>query len=184
MNLIQNNLRTFAIVSIIVFGALMRFIPHWPNFTPIAAIALFGGAYLSRKYIAFVVTLGAMLLSDLVIGFHGSIWAVYLAFTITILIGMRLSRKITTGNVIVSALGSSILFFLITNFAAWLTWGFYPQNFIGLMQSYVAGLVFFNDGNMGISFFLNEVIGTLFYSGLFFGAFALAEKRFPVLRRA
>jgi len=179
----KNNLRNFAIISVILVGALMRFIPHWPNLTPIAAIALFGGAYLSKRHMAFIITFGAMILSDLVIGFHNSMWAVYLAFALTILIGIRLSKKITPGNVIVSALGSSILFFLITNFASWLAWDLYPKNFTGLMESYIAGLAFFNDGKMGVSFFLNEVIGTLFYSGLFFGAFALVQKRIPAIRK-
>jgi hypothetical protein len=174
--------RIIAIVSIIAFGAFMRLIPHWPNFTPIAAMALFGGAYLSRKHLAFVIPFAAMILADLVIGFHGSMWAVYLGFAITIMIGFRLARKINFGNVVVAALASSIIFFLITNFASWLAYDLYPKNFVGLMEAYTAGLAFFNDGKMGISFFLNEVLGTLVYTFAFFGAFALAEKKIPALK--
>jgi hypothetical protein len=178
------NPRLIAIISIIAFGAFMRLIPHWPNFTPIAAMALFGGAYLSRKHLAFVIPFGAMIIADLVIGFHGSMWAVYTGFASTILIGFRLARKVTFGNVLIAALASSIIFFLITNFASWLAYDIYPKNFFGLMQSYIAGLACFNDGKLGISFFLNEVLGTLVYSLAFFGVFSMASRRIPALRAA
>ena len=169
------------IASVIIFGAFMRLIPHWPNFTPIAAMALFGGTWLSRKYLGFVIPFAALLISDLVIGFHNSMWAVYLAFGITVAVGFMLRRKLNAGNVLVASLSTSVIFYLITNLAAWIGNPLYAQSLAGLMQSYVAGLAFFHDGNMGISFFLNEVAGTLFFNGLFFGAYALARKRFPVL---
>jgi hypothetical protein len=51
------------------------------------------------------------------------------------------------------------------------------------MQSYAAGLVFINNGTYGISFFLNELTGVLFYSGVFFGVYALAKQKFPTLAR-
>ncbi len=176
--------RFIFIVSVIVFGAFMRLIPHWPNFTPIAAMALFGGAYFSRKYLAFAIPLLAMFVSDLILGMHTSMIAVYVAFAITVLIGFALRSKTNAVNVIGASLLSAIVFFLITNFAAWLTIPFYPKNFAGLMESYIAGLAFFNNGAMGVSFFMNNVISTLLFSGIFFGVFSLAQQRFPRLARA
>lgn len=172
------------LITIVVFGAFMRLVPHWPNFTPIAAMALFGGAYFSRKYLAFLIPLAALFLSDLLLGFHGNMIAVYAAFSISVLIGFMLRRKVNAGTVVGASLTISVLFFLITNFAAWVASPIYPANFAGLMQSYAAGLAFFNDGSYGISFFMNSVLGGLFYNGLFFGAFYLARQRFPVLSRA
>jgi hypothetical protein len=174
--------RFIFIVSVILAGALFRFIPHWPNFTPIAAMALFGGAYLGRKYLAFIIPFAAMFLSDLVLGFHKDMWAVYLAFGLIVMLGAWIRNRVSVSNVLIGSVSSSILFFLITNFAVWLSSPFYPPNFAGLMQSYIAGLAFLNNGSMGISFFLNELIGTLFYNSIFFGVFALSMKRFPVLR--
>ncbi|MEE4257690.1 MAG: DUF6580 family putative transport protein [Bacteroidales bacterium] len=176
----------FAVLTGIVFaGALMRLIPHWPNFTPIAAMALFGGAYFGRKYLAFAIPLIAMLLSDLVIGFHEGMMAVYIAFAITVSIGLLLRKRINPATVAGASLTSSVLFFLITNFAAWLTSPqLYPATFEGLMSAYTAGLVFFNDGSYGFSFFMNEVLGGLFYNTLFFGAFYLAKSRIPTLARS
>ena len=180
----QDNIsRISAVIVIIAAGALFRFIPHWPNFTPVAAIALFGGTFMERKYLAFLVPFAAMFLSDLILGFHAYMGAVYLAFGLTVMIGLLLRGKTSTGNVILAAVSSSVLFYLITNFAAWLASPIYPNNFGGLIESYVAGLAFFNNGSLGLSFFLNEVAGTLFYSGILFGIYALARRRIPAPAR-
>lgn len=179
------NARFAVIIGIILSGAFMRLIPHWPNFTPIAAIALFGGAYLGKRYLAFAIPVAAMLISDLLIGFHDSMLAVYAAFAVTVGIGLLLRRRMNAYTIIGASLTSSVIFFLITNFAAWLSSPhLYPASFAGLMQSYTAGLIFFNDGSYGISFFMNELLGGLFYNGLFFGAFYMAQQRFPSLSRA
>jgi hypothetical protein len=183
----MNNIKTHSglifIISVIAAGAFFRFIPHWPNFTPIAAMALFGGAYLGRKHLAFIVPFGAMFLSDLILGFHKDMWAVYLAFGITVFIGSMIRRNIRVISIVSASVLSSVLFFLLTNFASWLSNGMYPQTFAGLMQAYVAGLAFFNNGAYGLSFFMNEIAGALFYNGLFFGAYAIAKQKFPVLAR-
>ena len=163
----------------IAAGALFRFIPHWPNFTPIAAIALFGGTYLGKKYLSFLIPLAAMFLSDIFLGLHAGIWAVYLAFGLTVLMGFYLRKNLSVANVAVASISSSIMFYLITNFAAWLASPVYPQNLTGLMESYIAGLAFFNNGSYGISFFLNEVTGGLFYNGIFFGVYFAAVKLVP-----
>jgi hypothetical protein len=173
--------RFIFIISIIFAAAALRLLPHWPNFTPVAAMALFGGVYFSRKYLAFLVPGVAMLLSDLVLGFHSSMPAVYTAFALTVFIGMFVARKPKFVNIAGAAVLSTILFFLITNFSSWLINPIYPKNFGGLLESYIAGLVFLNDGNVGISFFMNSLLGDLFYTGLLFGIFYLARLRFPLL---
>jgi hypothetical protein len=173
----------FIVFSVIIVAALLRLLPHWPNFTPVAAMALFAGTYFERKHFAFAVPIAALFLSDLVIGFHALMPAVYLSFIITVVIGATIRKHVTVLNVVLASMASSVIFFLITNFAAWLTYPFYPQNFLGLMESYVAGLAFFNDGSQGISFFLNDILGTLFFSAVFYGVYYLAQMRFPALDR-
>jgi len=175
--------RFWFILTVIIAGAAMRLIPHWPNFTPVAAIALFGGAYLSKKYLAFIVPLAAMFISDLLLGFHNTMPAVYISFIITVVLGMYMLRKPKVWNIAGASIISTVMFFLVTNFASWLGSPFYPQNFTGLMESYAAGLVFLNNGAYGISFFMNSLLGDLFYNGIFFGVFYLASLRFPVLAR-
>ncbi len=167
--------RTIFVISAIVIAAFMRLIPHWPNFTPVAAIALFGGAYLNRKALAFLIPVAAMLISDLFLGFHSAMLAVYAALIITVFIGLRLGKNVKAGYVGIASLSSSVIFFLITNFASWMMGAMpYSRDFSGLMQAYVAGIPFFNNG----------VLGDLFYSTILFGGFYLVSKRYPSLAKA
>lgn len=180
-----SNIRFFIVFSIILGAALMRLLPHWPNFTPIAAMALFAGTYYERKRFAFAIPIAALFLSDLVLGFHALMPAVYLSFVLTVLIGSTLKNKVSVKNVALAGVSSTVIFFLITNFAAWLAFPqFYPQTMLGLAECYIAALAFFNDGAMGISFFVNDLLGTLFFSAVFYGAYYLALMRFPVLDRS
>jgi len=165
----------FIVVMTMVFaGAMMRLVPHWPNFTPIAAIALFGGTFLKRKDLAFLVPVAAMLLSDLIIGFHSTMLPVYASFLAIVGMGLFLQNRLTVVNTLTASLASSVLFYLVTNFASW-TSGLmpYPMNVGGLMQSYIAGLPFFYNG----------VMGDLFYNSVLFGALYLVSSRQTVYSR-
>jgi uncharacterized membrane protein len=149
---------------VMIFGGiLLRLLPHLPNFTPIAATALFGGVYLNKKY-AFFVPILAMFISDIFLGFHSTMPYVYGSFILTGLIGLWLKNHKNTQNIIGATLLSSVLFFLITNFGVW-AGGWYPKTLSGLMQSYV----------MAIPFFRNTILGDLCYTGVFFGAYELAQ---------
>ncbi len=174
MNIMKLNARFVFVTGLILFGAFMRLIPHWPNFTPIAAMALFGGAYFQNKNMAFIIPLAALLVSDLILGLHQYMLAVYASFAVVVFIGIYLRQRIGVGSVIAASVVSSLLFFIVTNFAIWLGSPFYPQNPAGLMESYIAGLPFLSNG----------FLGDLFFSTLFFGGFYLAQLRFPVLVKA
>ncbi len=184
MNKRSSTPRIIFIVSLIIVAAAMRLVPHWPNFTPIAAIALFSGAALNRKWLAFLIPIAAMLISDVIIGFHNYIAAVYISFAITVLMGFSISKNMKAYKIGLTSFASSLLFFIITNFAVWYSSPFYPQSVTGLMECYAAGLPFFNDGSLGLSFLMNGIIGDLFYNGIFFGVLYLASLKFPVLARA
>ncbi len=179
-----NNIRVATLASIVLVAALTRLLPHPFNFTPIGAIALFGGAYFSKKYLAFLIPLSAMLISDALLGFHSSMWAVYLSFILIVALGMGVLQKVTVGRIFGSALLSSVLFFLITNFAVWYgASGFYPQTLSGLGACYLAGLQFYQQDFFGNLFF-NTVMGDLFFSGMLFGAFELLKSQVPSLKVA
>lgn len=163
-----------AVIGIIALAAIFRFLPTPPNFAPVAAMAMFGGAYFADKRLAFLIPLVAMLLSDLFIGFHGLMWAVYLCFIAMVGIGIWIASRKSTGTIIAGALTGSILFFLVTNFAVWATGAgvFYPMSLEGLMMSYTAAIPFFH----------NTLIGDLVFTGVFFGGFELAKRYFPSIR--
>lgn len=174
-------IRLTTLTTIVLATALFRLVPHWPNFTPIAALALFGAATFERKWLGLAIPMAAMLLSDALIGFHGSMGGVYVSFGLLWLLGLwMLNRTPTAGRIATASVSSSILFFLITNFAVWYGSTYYPQTAAGLMNCYVAGLAFYN----GTSFFLNGLLGDLFFSGMLFGGYYLLQQRFTVLRPA
>lgn len=159
----------------VVAAAFMRLVPHWPNFTPIAAIALFGGTYIKRKELAFLIPVSALLLSDLFLGFHSTMIPVYASFLLIVSLGFILRRTVTVKGIVTASLASSLLFFLITNFAVWYSGlMFYPHTPAGLMASYVAGL----------PFFWNGLAGDLFYNGILFGAYYLITNKVSVFNRA
>jgi len=169
-----NHSRMLAILSAILAAAVLRLVPHPPNFTPIGAMALFSGAYVGRKALAFVAPFGALLLSDLVLGFYHGQATVYLSVAVIVMIGMVALSRVSALRVGGAAIISSILFFVITNFGMWLFSGFYPRTWTGLEACYVAA----------IPFFQNTIAGDLFYSTLLFGGFRLAELLIPQLRAA
>ncbi|MDB5240749.1 MAG: hypothetical protein JWP57_1374 [Spirosoma sp.] len=171
-------IRLITLATIILAAALFRLVPHWPNFTPIAALALFGAATFERKWLGLVAPLAAMLLSDALIGFHSSMGAVYISFGLTWLLGVWALKKITVGRIAAVSVVASILFFLITNFAVWSGSTYYPQTMPGLITCYVAGIAFYN----GTSFFLNGMAGDLFYSAIMFGGYYLLQLRFGKLK--
>lgn len=165
-------LRVSALIAIILAAAATRLIPHPPNVTSIAAIALFGGAYFSDKWFAFVVPLSALFLSDLFIGFYPHMEFVYVSFALVVCIGIWLQKRRTILAVGGATFASSLLFFLMTNFGVWYFQSLYPKTLDGLLSCYVAGLPFFE----------NSVQGDLIFSAVLFGSFTLLEKGFPQLR--
>ena len=167
-----NHTRILALLTAILGAAALRLLPHPPNFSPIAAMALFSGAYLGRRGLAFVAPLGALLLSDLVLGFYPEAVFVYLSVAATVLIGNLLSRRRTVLGIGAAAVAGSLLFFLTTNFGVWLLMNYYPKTLAGLTACYVAA----------IPFFQNTVAGDLFFSGLLFSGFALLERLVPGIR--
>ena len=167
-----NHSRILALLTAIVAAAVLRLVPHPPNFTPIGAMALFSGAYLGRRAIAFVAPLAAMLLSDAVLGFYSGVWVTYLAVAAVVLIGSLALARRSVLRIGLAALASSIMFFLISNFGTWALSGMYPHTFAGLAACYVAA----------VPFFQNTVAGDLFYVMLLFGGFGIAEFLVPRLR--
>ena len=164
--------RILVLTSMILAAAVTRLIPHPPNMTAVAAVALFGGAYFSEKWLAFLVPLTAMLLSDLVLGFYRHMEGVYLSFALIVVIGLWLQNRRSPTAIAGAVLLSSVLFFVVTNFSVWALGTMYPRTWDGLAACYVAA----------IPFFRNEMLGDFLYSGLLFGGFALLEKTIPALR--
>ena len=138
------------VLLIIIFGVICRLIPHPPNFSPVTAIALFGGLNFSDKRIAFSIPLIILFLSDLILGISIINLFVYTGFSIIVFIGTKI-KSIKFGNIILS----SFIFFLISNFGVWIIG--YPKNIEGLILCYT----------MAIPFFGYSIAGDLFFGYLF-----------------
>ncbi len=172
------NPRFQALVSITLAAAVMRLLPHPYNFTPIAWMALVGGAYFRDRRVAFAVPLIAMFASDLVLastvyGFSALKYmpTVYFAFGLTVLLGRLLGPRCSALRVGSASVGAAVLFYLITNFGVWTGGTLYPLTWEGLVACYVAA----------IPFLRNAILGNAFFAIVLFGGFALAQRRFTGL---
>jgi len=165
--------RAIVIAGIVIASAALRIAPHPMNFTPIGALALFGGANFSSKRAAIAVPLLSLAAGDVFTGFHQLIFWVYGSFLVSVAIGFWLRRQKSASRIAAATLAGAIQFFLVTNFADWFeAIGSYPKTAAGLDQCYLAGLPLLG----------NTLAGDAFYVVLLFGGMALAEKRFPSLR--
>jgi hypothetical protein len=153
-------------LSLVALDVVARLAPHAPNFTPVAASALFAGAVLRSRPLAPAVPLAAMLVSDLVVGSYD--WrvmgVVYAALAFPALLGMW-ARTRSTVLFAPLALSSSLLFFVSTNFAVWAWSGMYAHDLDGLVRCYVAALPFLQ----------NTMIGDMFWTALLFGGWWSAK---------
>jgi len=164
----------FIITIMVIAAAFVRLIPHPPNFAPIAAMALFGGAYFTKKWAAFLIPLAAMFLTDLFLGFHESMWAVYLSFTLIVVLGMVMIKQKKTGNIFFASVSASVLFFIITNFGTWISTPYYEKTGSGLAACYTAAIPFFHQ----------TLLGDLFFVAILFGLYELAKTKFPLLAQS
>ena len=149
-------------LMIVAVLSLSRLIPHPPNFTPILGMAVFSGAIISKRYIAYLVPLAAMLLSDLYLGFHASMPIIYFSIAVCVLIGTIIESRVSILNSFLSISLGVLLFFLITNFMVWYGSGMYELSISGLMTCYL----------MGLPFLQNTFISSILYG---MGAFLIYD---------
>ncbi|MDX1765368.1 MAG: DUF6580 family putative transport protein [Candidatus Saccharimonadales bacterium] len=157
----------FAIIgALIILGVASRLLPHPPNFAPITALALFGGALIPGRA-GLWLPLAAMVVSDFFIGFHGLIlftWGAF--FLIALFSKSQLSKNLNLTNLGGTTVAASVFFFLATNFGVWLQGFLYPRTFEGLADAYM----------MALPFFRNTLLGDLFFTGIIFGAYYFAVR--------
>ena len=158
---------------LVTLATVMRLLPHPANFTPMSSVALFGGANLKKRY-AVIMPIAALVLSDIFIGFDSleSRLTVYGSFILIGLIGFAIRKKQNVGTVVGASIAGSILFYLITNFVFFYPATMYTHDLAGMMQSYYNALPFLR----------NMLLGDLFYTGILFGAHALAKNPHVIMK--
>jgi hypothetical protein len=168
----MHNKRITVLSGMILAAAAARLVPHPPDFSPVAAMALFGGANFPSKRTAFLAPFAGLLLSDLVLGFYKITPVVYAAFALIVCLGFWIRQRPSAGRTAIAAIASGVLFFLVANFGVWAIDGWYPHTAGGLAQCYAAALPYLK----------NTILSNLIYSALLFGGLKLAEYRFLWLR--
>lgn len=157
------------VATVLIVGAVLsRLIPHPMNVAPITALALFGGVYFDKR-IAPVLPLLALLVSDYFIGFYEGIEFTYLAFIISVFAGMWLKSRKTVPMTLGVTIGSSVVFFIVSNFGVWFSGLIYPKTFNGLIECYTLALPFFR----------SSLFGDLLYVAVMFGVYELVLKYVP-----
>jgi hypothetical protein len=166
---------TLLAYALVIFGAMMRLMPHLPNFAPIAAVALFGAVYLKRSH-ALLLPIAALFVSDIFIGFDTwqSRLVVYGSFLLVGLIGLLVRRYKSFGSIVAGSLTGSVVFYLITNLVFLYPPTMYSHDLGGQLASYYNALPFFR----------NTLLGDLFFTGLLFGSYELIRAAINARRSA
>lgn len=183
--------RTLVLCSMMALVAGYRLVVHFVpgflpyNFTPVEAMALFGGACFTSRRLAFLMPLAVMLSSDLVIALslptgQVSDWyqmapVIYGCIALTTVGGFALRGRVRGLNVLIAAIASASGFYLVTNAAVWLLSGAYAATSAGLAACLIAGLPFYQYGTLP---------GTVLWSGVLFGGLALLSRRYTSLAAA
>ena len=140
-------------VSLGIFIALSasRFIPHPPNFTSLLALSFYVPTLLGIRYLPVLIV--SFALTDLIIGFHNTVFFTWGSVFIIGFISLYFKKSIISR--IGGALFGALLFYIITNFGVW-TLGSYGYTMNGLIICYT----------LAIPFFAYSLISTFIFSGI------------------
>ena len=180
------NLQTGVLSIIILLAAFTRIMPHPPNFSPMAAIGLFGAAHFAKKWQAFFIPLIGIWISDLVINnyvysisssnfvwFYSGFYWQYISYILIIFAGLFIfNRGISLTKMFGGMISSSGIFFLVSNFGVWAGGTMYQKNFGGLITCYAAGVPFIH----------NTIISDVLFTTVLFGTYYLLQVEYSSLK--
>ena len=180
------NLQTGVLSIIILLAAFTRIMPHPPNFSPMAAIGLFGAAHFAKKWQAFFIPLIGIWISDLVINnyvysssssnfvwFYSGFYWQYISYILIIFAGLFIfNRGISLTKTFGGMISSSGIFFFVSNFGVWAGGIMYPKNFGGLINCYAAGVPFIH----------NTIISDVLFTTVLFGTYYLLQVEYSSLK--
>lgn len=152
-------------ICLIGVAAGLRLLPHSANFAPVAAVAIFSGAVLPRRW-AIWAPVAAMAIADSFIGFYNTILVTWACYGLIALASSYVMKKPNLRRGLGLTISGSLFFFFVTNFATWAWSGMYAHTTAGLVQCY----------QMALPFFRNTALSDLIYTGALFGIYALATQ--------
>ena len=169
----------YFVLGLILIAAFSRIIPHYPNFTPLCAIALFGSKYFKNRYLSFLIPIIALWFSDIIINnfilshyferftfFYSGFYWQYGSFLLITLLGKKTLKNFTFLKLLGVTISSSLIFFILSNFGVWVSSSIYSKDILGLIACYTAA----------IPFYFGTLSGSVFYSFFLFGSYKLLSK--------
>ena len=161
---------------LIILGVLSRFLPHYPNVTPLYSVALFSGSKPQNKLLSVLFFFTTLLISDIILNkfFYNMpspmsylVSPVFLCTLIghvmIITVGTFLLRKTTVKNVFISSGLSAFMFYIFSNFGCWIEGSIYSLDFNGLLKCYTAGLPFLKNTFLSIIAYNTVIFGVYYY---------------------
>ena len=192
MQLQKIHLRFAVVLAIILVIAGIRLLNNFSthitplaNYSPLGAMALFGGAYFKGRIQPYIIPLLVLLMSDFILfltvhksygnGFlyDGWYW-VYGSYVLMGVAGKMIIRKISVRNIAMAIFVSVFIHWVISDFGMWQSSNLYPYTSRGLADCLTAA----------IPFELRLLTATIVYSTIMFGTFEWLRKRYPVLQTA
>ncbi len=192
----QVNIRFTLLLIIIFLIGLWRVLTAsdvpsiWANFSPVGALALFGGTYFSRRYTSYLFPLLILLISDVILMqtifaeyssgllYDGWVWN-YGSFVLMVWIGEKFKKRVSFLSILITSILAGLVHFIFSNFGVWMNGGIdlstslpYAKNWSGLLSCYLAA----------VPYFRNLLFGNLFFGALLFGGFELAQFIYPKLQ--
>jgi len=190
MSLTKFNPRTLVLLLMIIIIGALRVIFNFnyaisplANFSPVGAMALFGGAYFNKSWKAFAFPLLTLFISDFILhqtvfeayrnGFlyNGWYW-VYGAFALMTLAGRWIMRNVAVRTFLISALTCVFIHWIVTDLGVWIGSKMYAQTIAGFIECLVAAIPF--EGRF--------LAGTLVYGVIMFGSFEWMKQRYSSLQ--
>jgi hypothetical protein len=164
-NLFNNNIKLLPIIFLILFS---RLIPHPPNFTPIISIAILSPLFFNKNIISLSVLILGMFVTDIFLGIYSNMIFIYLAIVLIFYFSKSFFKLDSFKKIILCSFFSSLIFFIVTNFAVWSFNGLYSKNLEGLIACYL----------LAIPFFHNTLISTMLFSSITYFVFYKLKGKF------
>lgn len=152
-------------LGLIVLGVLSRVIPHPPNVTAVVGVTLLGAYAIRSPWLAALIPVAVMALSDVVPGWHSSALFTYVGMLAGAFIGRGLLRQLSVLRLGGAAFLASLVFFVISNFGVYLG-GYYGYGIEGLLACYAAAIPFWG----------YSLVGDIGSTAILFGLFVLARR--------
>lgn len=185
MNRIINH-RNGLLLLTFSFAAIVRIIntsDHSPlaNFTPIGAMALFGGTYFSKRLYAYAFPILTLWVSDLFLNylvfyhewkwFYENFYWTYGSFVLIILVGSMI-KKINARNVLLACISATLIHWIVSNFGVWFHGTIYPRTFEGLILCYT----------VAIPYQLYTLLSNIIFSAIFFSVFEWVSQNYVSIK--